>query len=241
MITEKKSYKTKQDHTIACAEYLSQLVDISSRPLLLFYSGGSNADVILKFLELRVTKSKNNDIVLAPIDERFSAEQSNYLNIKNNNISLYQQSIETGITWLDTSPTEKDQYAMALTYSKQLRTTIAACKENNGTILALVGMGQDGHFAGIFPNTQHEASFYTTYVDTTSDVVGIDIPSKKLNPKRFTVTIKGMEYVDRFILSISGEQKQNLVELIETTRPPIHQIPASFLWYTQTPCVLFSS
>lgn len=241
MITEKKSYKTKQDHVVACAEFLSNLVDASSRPLLLFYSGGSNAEIMKVFLTQRMNQSHNNDIVLAPIDERFSTEHSNFLEIKNNNLELYQESIQSGITWLDTSPTEKDQYAMASNYSKQIQTAITSCKEKNGTILALLGMGQDGHVAGIFPNTNNEASFYTTYVDTNQDVVGIELDSENPYPKRFSVTIKCMEQIDQFILSFSGVTKQQIMRSIEATRPPLHQVPASFLWYTTKPCVLFFS
>lgn len=241
MITEKKSYKTKQDHNTACAEYLSHLVDTASRPLLLFYSGGSNADIVTIFLAQRVKQSNNKDIVLAPIDERFSTEHSNFLQITNYNPELYQESINTGISWLDTSPTEKDQYAMASLYGKRLQTAIASCKERNGTILALMGMGQDGHVAGIFPNTNSEALFYTTYVDTNQDVVGIELDGENPYPKRFSVTIKCMEQIDQFILSFSGVKKQRIVRSIEATRPPLHQVPASFLWYTAKPCVLFFS
>jgi 6-phosphogluconolactonase/glucosamine-6-phosphate isomerase/deaminase len=175
------------------------------------------------------------------VDERFDLENSNYLQFKKEYADTYKRAIASGIVSIDTSPKKNTQYEMAQWYEYELTRYTEQCKAQDGRIIGLMGIGEDGHTASLFPHPESETSFYNQFVDTEKKVIGIDATGKNQHTKRFTLTIKGLEEIDEFITFISGEKKQQCIEDIEQYRLPMHAVPASYLWYTQKPCTLFIS
>lgn len=240
MITEKKSYLSIELATQACADHVVARLNFLSGPLLFFYSGGSCLPVLSTLIESFSLHKKTNTVTFAPIDERFEKENNTFIAFQQKYSSSYNKALQLGYTFIDTSPHKKDQYDMAKWYEKQIYKQIEETKTAGGNILGLVGMGNDGHVAGIFPDSQ-EKEFYNDYVDTNHIVVGLDATGKHACTKRFTLSVKGFECIHEYVLFLSGDFKKKTLSFIENKHVALHMMPASYLFYTSRPCTIFTS
>lgn len=237
MIKEKKLFTSVRDAQHACASYLASCI-LSADDCLFLYSGGS-ALTILPFFIHRL--ARQHALVFAPVDERFDEKASNYVSFASTQKEVMEEVLHQGGSFIDTSPHERDQYEMAIWYEKRLTTQINKMKERKGKIIALLGMGEDGHTAGILPYPTEEKIFYEQFLDTNRLVVGYDATGKNEHTKRYTLTYPGLHYADEYVLFTTGAKKHEVLNTIEATTPSLHQYPAAFLYYSDTPCTIISS
>jgi len=81
----------------------------------------------------------------------------------------------------------------------------------NGKIVVLLGMGEDGHTAGIMPHPNDKELFDNLFVNTEKWVVGYDCGDKNIYKERMTASVYFLEnIVDKCFLYFRGEKKENV-------------------------------
>jgi 6-phosphogluconolactonase len=74
------------------------------------------------------------------------------------------------------------------------------------TACALVGMGEDGHFASIFPDSPQLAQA----LDSAPEVLEVETPSSPC--RRATMTLDAIRASDVVLLLVFGDRKRNILE-----------------------------
>jgi 6-phosphogluconolactonase/glucosamine-6-phosphate isomerase/deaminase len=208
------------------SEYLDQSI-----PLLLFLSGGSNialAEQALLPLQEADPDRFSRLAKLLPLDERFSTEPQ-----LNNSLQLLQ----TGIRILPLLPLENEPLELfAQRFGQEIETWILA--HPNGKILATLGMGPDGHIAGISPLPIDPQRFDSLFVSNPNLAVGY---LGNLEPaERITVTIEGLKHVNAFYGVVSGRTKRDAFEAFRAHSSTPDQHPVQLLHQLDVPIFLFS-
>ena len=132
-----------------------------------------------------------------------------------------QFSRDQQVSVIDTSVTETDTLEGA---GKRFETALRDWRNDNpdGVITAIMGIGIDGHTAGIFPNA------YSEYFSGDDWVVAYEFP-ETVNPytKRITVTpqflLKQVAQVVGFII---GDEKRSVLDNLQKDSCSHREIPA---------------
>jgi len=191
-------------------------------PVLLMLSGGSS----LKLLEHLDPQMLNNKLTLTVLDERYSTDPkvNNWLQIEATD--FYQQAVSSGVTTIPTVPKHQESLeTFAKRWEKDLRKWFK--NNNKRTVVATIGIGNDGHVAGISPFPKQEERFLE-FIFTSDWVKGY---SGNLEPaERVTVTAKFMEdKIDHAIVFVSGEGKREALEKVLANEGMMAQTPARIL------------
>jgi 6-phosphogluconolactonase/glucosamine-6-phosphate isomerase/deaminase len=95
----------------------------------------------------------------------------------------------------------------------------------NGKIFATLGMGQDGHTAGIFPFAENAKKFKQLFqVDNWT--VAFDAQGKSRYLKRITTTLHFFALIDHAIAFVCGAEKQAKLEQVLAKQGKINELPA---------------
>lgn len=107
-------------------------------------------------------------------------------------------------------------------------------------VCAIMGMGSDGHIAGIFKDT-NALSFNTRFVDTRALAVGYTVsPDSKpqATPKRLTVTGHFLTYfVHHALLYVVGSEKKEALHTFarcDHDQVPAHTFPGALLTHLRS-------
>jgi 6-phosphogluconolactonase/glucosamine-6-phosphate isomerase/deaminase len=219
------SYEIKQ--SFACSHRLVALLSVST-PTLFLISGGSSLSVINEFSEKICTAL--NHLTIGFVDERFDPQNSNYIQLVKQFPNAVEKTKKLGAVWIDTSPQKKDQYEMASWYEEKL----SAVKYER--LVILLGMGKDGHIAGIFPDK--EDAFTKRFVHTDRFIVGYE--AKNEFPKRFTATFSLLKTADHILAYITGEDKRIALTRALYDNPPLHECPAAFFTQDSLSCEVYT-
>lgn len=206
---------------------LNKTLSDDKNPFLLFLSGGS----VLKMLDEVKPDFLNSKITLTMLDERFSNEPSinNYLQLVNT--TFFRSALQANCPVLDTIPTQNekledftDRYLEGIT--NWLR------KNPKGKFVAIMGVGPDGHTAGIMPYPDEEDKFNYLFNNPKKLVVGYQVNKieemYKYN-ERITITLAFMrKYMDQAIVYAVGDEKKNALERI-VKQDKLSQTPASII------------
>ena len=87
----------------------------------------------------------------------------------------------------------------------------------DGVAIATMGIGEDGHTAGILPFPEDPETFDTLFTHTHTCVRGYTVPPEK-NPhtKRMTVTVTYLKrHVDHAVVYVVGESKRVALKSIQ--------------------------
>ncbi len=147
-------------------------------PTLLLVSGGS-AFALLDYVDITAL---GEHITLTVLDERFTHIETDTNFHQLQKTAFYSHAVAQGVHVLPPFPTTTDTIDQAVNHFK---TTLHHWQKNHptGRILITVGVGIDGHTAGILPGTD------AIDFDVADDVIGYEV-SPTINPhtKRITVT-----------------------------------------------------
>jgi 6-phosphogluconolactonase/glucosamine-6-phosphate isomerase/deaminase len=190
--------------------------------VLLLLSGGS-AFLLLDEI--------NNDVLgphvtISMLDERYSDDQSVNNFTQFMETRFYKQAVNTGTALIDSRALRNEtQKELAMRFENALR----IWKENHkkGVIVATVGIGADGHTAGIMPFTKNSESFYALFEHTTNWVTSYDAGNKNLYPLRVTVTLLFLrKQIDHAIVFAIGKEKKNALERVLAEGGSLAETPA---------------
>jgi len=182
---------------------ISEAIKKAPKGVLLLVSGGSSFSVLEHITE-RVS-------VLGMIDERYDVRDDV------NNFS--QLEFDKADKLLDSKVRPGESFE---DFIKRFRKNI----EDNldKYVIVILGIGEDGHTAGIMPGIQ---------IDEKENVIGIDVRDKNKHPLRVTVTPGFLiNEVDKAFVFVSGEKKKEALnkvladngDLLETPGRIIHEM-----------------
>ncbi|PIW97261.1 hypothetical protein COZ82_00525 [Candidatus Kaiserbacteria bacterium CG_4_8_14_3_um_filter_38_9] len=213
-----KIIETEQPKEDAGQSLTDALREHSKKPILLMVSGGS-AFSLLDFVEPSVL---GPHITLTVLDERFSSDPAinNFTQLEQT--KFFASCINKRVQTISTKVLE---YESLHGLHNRFDTALHTWKEQNedGVIIATMGIGPDGHTAGIFPG-EHGVDF-----NDNTWVVGYTVP-KEVNqyPERVTVTNTFLRNkVDQAIVYAVGSDKYRLIQKLQATETSIQEIPAT--------------
>jgi 6-phosphogluconolactonase/glucosamine-6-phosphate isomerase/deaminase len=237
-----QEYQNPEEARMRCAKAITERIkSIITRPVVLFLSGGSSVSLIPEFETAWKEFGENiRNITVAMVDERLDPVASNFVELKQKYPSFISFLLDNGATVIDTTPRFASQYEAADWYDTTVKEIITKTKEQNGSVFALLGMGIDGHTAGILPYpVSEEKEFYPLFFDTDRFVVGVDASGKNQYAKRYTLTYPALLKADELFVFATGEQKKPVIDTLKTATDPLHSCPALFFAYTKQPVTIF--
>jgi 6-phosphogluconolactonase/glucosamine-6-phosphate isomerase/deaminase len=199
---------------------------------VLFLSGGRTPEYLYSELA-REQKLKIG--AAAMVDERYGKplhDNSNDLIIKRTGLSEYFE--RAGIPLYPILTEGLSIENTATNYEAELKDLLARFPQS----VAILGIGEDGHVAGIAPNRpdftnpvllpEHRDWLVSYFVDPRPmSKEGNSMPPHGFG-KRITMTIKGLSILDALIILVFGEKKKlALSRLFE--EGPIELLPARFI------------
>jgi len=205
-------------------EYLNRLLlENIKRPVLLMLSGGS----ALNMLEFVGQTSLGEKLTVSMLDERFSQDPAinNFHQMQKHD--FYNIALESDVSFFGTIPRAEDtMQTMAQRWEKNLRNW--KTENPDGLIVATLGLGTDGHMAGIFPEAD-EQKFNELY-NSNSWIIAHNVGEKNQYPDRVTATLTFLKLVDVAYAYVCGAEKKPAFEKLIKKQGKVHELPA-LAWY----------
>jgi 6-phosphogluconolactonase/glucosamine-6-phosphate isomerase/deaminase len=203
--------KNPNEGVEACKKLLYEMVSKSS---VLFLSGGSTPKTLYEIL---AKEGKLNAGAVAMVDERFGAklhENSNEKMIEDTSIISYlEENKKRFYPILENKEIEET----TRDYDETVRFLFNYFQKS----VAILGVGTDGHTAGLPAGVQSKVQNKTDLVTSFADFPG-DFK------ERITLTFLGLSKLDQIIVLVFGRDKKKALELM-FKEGSIEEIPARFL------------
>ena len=173
----------------------------AQKPILLMLSGGSALSV-LEYVKVEIIGSH---ITITVLDERFSLDSTinNFTQLEQT--AFYAACVERNAHFIPTKVSDGDSIEKV---RDRFDSALHKWKEQHpdGVIIATMGIGKDGHTAGIFPGK------YAVDFNGGSWVSSYNVPNEvNPYPDRITVTNTFLrEQVDEAILIVTGGEKAQI-------------------------------
>lgn len=192
----------------------------STKQILLLLSGGS----WLSLYEKINPEIFSANVTISVLDERFSFDEktNNFLQLKQTN--FFQNAFKNGVKFIDTGVEENETL---INHSNRFETALREWKSQNqnGIIIVTMGMGTDGHTAGIFPTFNFE-DFDDKWV------IGYEV-DKSINVYTERVTVTPYFLINEVTLAVccvSGENKCQMLNSILSNGDENVNLPAR-IWH----------
>ena len=203
--------RDKNIKQLAAQALTSSFKDAGRKPVLFLSSGGS----VLGILDEANKKIFDRNVICGVLEERFSRETD-----VNNFLQLKEKISGIAIRhWIDSVPRNTDTFG---TLASRMEYEWRKWREANsgGKIIVTVGMGTDGHVAGIMPYSK--ADF-----DGPEWVRGYDAGSSIKYPLRITATFEFFRNeVDNAIIYVAGVEKRSALERVLAEDGDLPETPA---------------
>lgn len=209
-------------------------------PVLFLVSGGSALHV-LKEVNIGHFGART---AVSVLDERYSPDisASNFLSLQNS--SFYLQAQQAGAAFLhpwggktnDVIGEERKRGKImdglkesVRSFESELRAWKAA--HPAGKIFVTMGIGDNGHTAGILPYPENPALFQTLFEEGDRWVVGYDATAQKsLSPLRLTLRLPFLRNeVEKTVVYVAGEEKRMALLRVIEDKGSLAKTPARIL------------
>lgn len=227
MTTISRSNLSELRHLLA-SDLVEYFVGNQDKPLLFLYSGGSCLNCIPHFASQLQNRFYGKDVWFAPVDERFDVTVSNYRLLKS--MECFDVFSRMGFRFVDVLEHGDSLENAAYWYNGWLRSELHRIKLNDGKIVSILGMGEDGHTAGIFPYPENEMFFSGEFVNTNRLVTGYDVGDKNVYRDRITLTYPALNMIDSVWGYVSGDNKKEALE----------RVISNDVHYALTPAVIWN-
>jgi len=185
--------------------------------ILLLLAGGSALDI----LDELDTAYINEYVTVMMMDERFSKNplENNFLQMTST--AFYTTAASQGAVFIPSVPNEDESQKIFAARMEEALTTYIT-KKPAATIIALFGIGPDGHTAGIFPMDRE--SFIDTYGQ--GELYVPVIYDKNPSPLRSSITPKFIQkYISKSFVYATGASKRPILSTIAQPYE-LHEMPA---------------
>lgn len=213
-------YQSKDEAVAAAGENLnSLLVENKKQAVLLMLSAGSALAILDYVGELALSEN----LTVSMIDERFSQEKdiNNFLQMQKTD--FYTRAMAKDISFIGTLPRPQESMPdFAARWEKSLHNWQE--KNPKGIVIATLGMGSDGHVAGIFPEDDEKK--FKKLFNSSSWTAGYDVGNKNKYKERVTTTLTFFKQIDHGISYICGEEKKQKFYELLNSRQPSNILPA---------------
>jgi 6-phosphogluconolactonase/glucosamine-6-phosphate isomerase/deaminase len=168
------------------------------------------------------------NLSITVLDERFSQdpEINNFLQLQKTD--FYKDAFEAEASFFGTVPRNGEGMEdLCQRWKKNLKTWR---KENpNGLIAATLGMGQDGHTAGIFPFPEDPMKFDRLF-NNQEWTVAYNATGKNPHPQRVTTTLTFLKTIDFGFAFVAGAEKQKVFDQLTSADVKTTELPAA-VWH----------
>ena len=205
---------------------LLNLLESNPEHSLLLCSGGSAFQMLPGILPSELAKR----LTFSVLDERLSndPEINNFLQLQNTD--FFKSATASGATFISTVP---ESFDTTETFAEKMTELITAwtLEFPKGKIFATLGMGVDGHTAGILPHPEDPTLFGMLFDDPSFWIKGYNAKNKHKCPNRVTVTnIFLTKKIDSGIAFVVGPDKQTSFSKLNQSKENLAEIPAR-IWY----------
>jgi 6-phosphogluconolactonase/glucosamine-6-phosphate isomerase/deaminase len=176
--------------------------------VLWLVSGGSNIPLTVQVMD-ELPLEFTSKMTVMPIDERYGPPGHKDSNVK----QLYDAGFKPKLATVF-SPLDGSSVAATL---KRYNNAVKQAFNEGDFVVAQVGMGADGHVAGIFPNS--------SILDSPDLVAAYDAPDFT----RLTLTPNGIRQVDLAYLFAYGREKRAALDRLCDGDFPLNDQPAQVL------------
>jgi len=200
------------------------LAENKKLPVLLMLSGGSALSII-DYVGPTVLGA---NLTVSMLDERFSLDPgiNNFLQFQKTD--FYKDAFEAEASFFGTVPRAGETMEdLRQRWEKNLKTWRA--ENPAGLIVATLGLGQDGHTAGIFPFPEDPAKFDQLF-NGEEWTVAYNAEGKNKYPERVTTTLAFLKMIDAGFALVCGIQKQEKFEQLTLGKTKAADLPAA-VWY----------
>ncbi len=219
------SYPDAATATHEASEALGRvLTENKNKPVLLLVSGGSSLN-LLHSIPMDVF---DRHVAMAVLDERFSKDSgiNNFLRLSQTD--FYKEAMKRGVTVFESVP--KDNEAIE-ELAKRFEDFLKAWKmaHTDGVIVALQGIGPDGHTAGIMPYADDKRTFQFYFDDSEVWALGYDAGTRSTYPLRVTVSLPFLRKVTTSIVYAVGVEKKEALVAALAPEGELHKTPARII------------
>lgn len=213
--------KTRDEAAEAAAEALNFfLKNHKKTAVLLLVSGGSALNV----LDFADESLLGENLTISVTDERFSADPqlNNFARLQTT--GFYELAQQKGASFIGTLPRPGETITQL---SQRFETALKNWRQTNteGKIFAILGMGPDGHTAGIFAFPQYPERFRKLFCDKNW-IVDYDNQGQKPPKDRITITLTFFKQIDEAVVFISGPEKRTALNLLIAGHGQVYENPA---------------
>jgi len=212
--------KTDKPELLAIKLVEEKIKLFKNQPILLLLSGGSWLSIYEKINPEDFTEH----VTIGMLDERFSNDKTinNFVQFKQTHI--YEEFVQKGVKFIDTQVHEAETLeSLTKRFEKSLRDW--RVQNPTGIILATMGMGPDGHTAGIF------STLDISNIPKDDWVTGYEVDeSVNQFTKRVTVTPHFLiREIQEAICYVAGESKCEVLKSIISKNESSKNYPA-LIW-----------
>jgi 6-phosphogluconolactonase/glucosamine-6-phosphate isomerase/deaminase len=202
----------------------SFLAENKKLPILLMLSGGS----ALSILDYVGESVLGPNLTVSMLDERFSQdpEINNFARLQKTD--FYKDAFEAEASFFGTLPRNGELMEnLRQRWDKNLKIWR---KENpKGLIVATLGMGPDGHTAGILPFPEAHDEFSRLF-NTAEWTAAYDAGEKGKYPQRVTATLTFLKLADASFAFVAGPEKQEKFSQLISRNAKTAELPA-MVWH----------
>lgn len=210
----------KKSAAAEAGEYLNKLLtDSKAKPVLLMLSAGS----ALSVLDYVGKNALGQNLTVSMLDERFSQDPSvnNFEQLQKTN--FYKDALEAEASFFGTLPRNKDtMQTLVQRWEKNLRNWRA--ENPKGIIIATLGMGADGHTAGILPFA--DADDFQQLFENPAWITAYNAGDKNPFKERTTASVTFLKMVDIGLAFVCGAEKKAKLEDVVAKKGELNKLPA---------------
>lgn len=218
---------TQQDSLSAAAEAGENLnkllLDHVKQPMLLLLSGGSAFNI----LDYTGTAALSSNLTISVLDERFSEDSgiNNFFQLQKTD--FYKDAFEKECNFFGTMPRPNEtKEDLAKRWEKNLKNW--RTENPDGLIIATLGMGPDGHTAGIFPYPENQKKFNELF-NGSDWIASYNADDKNKYPNRVTTTLTFLKTLDIGLAYVCGADKKEKLSAVISKTGKLNELPA-LIW-----------
>lgn len=199
-------------------------------PVLLLCSGGSALDVLMgDFSDLKQDEALKN-LTVSVVDERFDPDPqvSNFSHLITT--TFFHETLRDDVTIIDTRAREGQRHDQhAAKFENDLRTWKR--EHESGKVIAIFGIGSDGHTAGIMPFPDDSDTFSSLFM-RQNWVCGYDAGKLDLRGIGLRTTLTATfltNHIDQGLVWATGKDKYVALKSFISGGDEWHRVPSRML------------